>query len=160
MSRSRASPEPPTPRRPLIVYSGPADHFKDTRVTNRKKYVYSLAAYDAAGNKVVRTITAVPQAPLSAPVNGAVVRSPPTLAWRKDARASYYNVQLFRGSTKVLTSWPTHPWLKLQRAWQYQNRPVKLVPGRYRWYVWPGYGAVTVRRYGKLIGMSTFVVKR
>ena len=118
-----------------------------------------LAAYDAAGNRVIRTVTAVPQAPLSAPVNGAIVALPPTLAWRKDPRASYYNVQLFRGATKVLTSWPTHPWLKLQRAWQYQNRPITLVPGRYRWCVWPGYGAVTARRYGKLIGISTFVVK-
>ena len=145
---------------PLIVYSGPADHFTDTRVTNRKKYVYSVAAYDAAGNKVIRTITAVPQAPLSAPVNGAIVASPPTLAWKKDPHASYYNVQLFRGTTKLLTSWPTHPWLKLQRSWRYESRSVDLVPGRYRWYVWPGYGTVTARRYGKLIGVSTFVVKR
>ena len=144
----------------VLVYHGPATRYTDASVANGKKYLYSLTAYDEAGNKVVRTITVIPQAPLFAPLRGAAVASPPTLAWKKDPRATYYNVQLFRGGTKVLTAWPTHPWLALKRTWSYQNRVISLVPGRYIWYVFPGYGAQALQRYGKMLGVSTFAVTR
>ena len=84
--------------------------------------------------------------------------APPTLAWKKDPKATYYNVQLFRGSKKILSAWPLRPWLVLHRTWAYKGRPVRLTKGRYRWYVWPGYGDLALKRFGKLIGASAFVV--
>ncbi len=33
-------------------------------------------------------------------------------------------------------------------------------PGRYRWYVWPGFGARSKTRYGPLLGGSFFFVAR
>jgi hypothetical protein len=33
-----------------------------------------------------------------------------------------------------------------------------LKPGRYRWYVWPGYGSRAAIVYGRLIGMARFTV--
>ena len=44
--------------------------------------------------------------PLVAPADGARVTSPPTLHWRPAPKATYYNVQLFRGGRKVLISGP------------------------------------------------------
>ena len=35
-----------------------------------------------------------------------------------------------------------------------------LVPGRYRWYVWPGIGQLADGRYGDLLGSHVFVVVR
>jgi hypothetical protein len=74
-------------------------------------------------------------------------------------RATYYNVQLYRGG-KVLSEWPTRPTLELKYAWKFAGRGYRLRPGRYRWYVWPGFGKKAAGRYGTLIGTGTFVVAR
>ena len=37
------------------------------------------------------------------------VNHPPLLRWKKVRRAHYYNVQLYRGRTKVLSIWPKGP---------------------------------------------------
>ena len=72
--------------------------------------------------------------------------------------ASYYNVQLFRGKTKVFSAWPTRTRLQLSRTWMYNKGRQKLTPGTYAWYVWPGFGARTLVIYGELIGKSKFVI--
>jgi hypothetical protein len=61
--------------------------------------------------------------------------------------ASYYNVQLYRGGRLIRTAWPTRARLRLRH----------LRPGRYRWYVWPGYGSRAERGFGRLVGHSSFV---
>jgi len=130
---------------------------------------FEVRAIDAAGNpdstpavhrwtiaaapRRVRTISA-----LLAPRAGARVTSPPRLVWRRLAGASYYNVQLYRGRVKVLSSWPTRTSLQLRARWTYLGRQRQLAPGAYRWYVWPGYGRASARRYGRLLGQSTFTV--
>jgi hypothetical protein len=83
---------------------------------------------------------------------------PPVLRWKAVSRARYYNVQLYRGGHLVLSAWPTRSALHLQSAWRYGNRPRHLDPGLYRWYVWPGYGARSLRHYGKLLGRSEFTI--
>jgi hypothetical protein len=70
------------------------------------------------------------------------------LRWRAVPHASYYNVQLWSGGRKVLTTWPSGPNLLLQH----------LHAGTYIWYVWPGFGPRSQHRYGLLLGRSTFVV--
>jgi hypothetical protein len=96
--------------------------------------------------------------PLFSPRTGARISSAPTLRWRPVTRASYYNVQLYRGRDKVLSTWPTQPRLRLRTSWTYLGKRLKLSVGIYRWYVWPGYGKPVTRRYGRLLGQSTFTV--
>jgi hypothetical protein len=131
-----------------------------------------VRAIDAAGNvdatpAVHRwTIVAAPvttrrtraASALLAPRAGARVTSPPLLRWRRVPRASYYNVQLFRGSVKILSAWPTRTRLQLRARWTYLGRQRRLAAGTYRWYVWPGYGKASLRRYGRVLGGSTFKV--
>ena len=148
--------------------SSPKTHTSLTRAAHS----FEVRAIDAAGNidatpAVHRwTIGPAPVATrrtpaasaLLAPRAGARVTSPPLLRWRRVPRASYYNVQLFRGSVKVLSSWPTATRLQLRARWTYLGRKRRLTAGTYRWYVWPGYGKASLRRYGRLQGGSTFRV--
>jgi hypothetical protein len=97
---------------------------------------------------------------LLAPRGGARVTKPPLLRWRPVARARYYNVQVFRGGRKVLSAWPTRARLRLGARWKFAGRVQRLTPGVYRWFVWPGYGTPSARRYGQLLGQSTFIVVR
>ena len=142
----------------VAIYQGLADHFTDSTTKKRIKYDYTVTAFDAAGNKSAQTVSVTLRDPLFAPARGSTVAAPPTLAWKKDPKATYYNVQLFRGSEKVLSAWPLRPWLVLHRSWAYKGKPIRLMKGRYRWYVWPGYGDLALKRFGKLLGTSAFIV--
>jgi hypothetical protein len=82
------------------------------------------------------------------------------LHWRAAPRASYYNIQIFRGGKKVLSSWPGRTSLALRRSWRFAGRHFRLKPGRYRWYVWPGYGSQAAARYGHMIVSATFRVTK
>jgi hypothetical protein len=46
------------------------------------------------------------------------------------------------------------------RSWRYSGHDFKLTPGRYRWYVWPGFGTRAQSKYGAMVGGSYFVVVR
>jgi hypothetical protein len=108
------------------------------------------------GRRITRTVAT---SALLAPASGARVTRPPLLRWRAVSRATYYNVQLYRAGRKVLTSWPARPSLQLRVRWKFNGRLDGLKPGTYRWYVWPGYGPAAQRRYGRLLGTSTFIVR-
>ena len=151
------SPGPAGARR-SVVYSGPAKAFTDKAVKTGVRYTYSVTVYDAAGNSASRTVRARPAA--LEPRTGARLRKPPLLRWEKERGALYYNVQLFRGRTKVLSAWPTHTRLKLRRSWTYRGSRHRLARGHYRWYVWPGLGSRADHRYGALIGHSSFSIVR
>jgi hypothetical protein len=134
----------------------------------RTAHTFQVRAVDAAGNvdptpAVFRwTIAAVTRrratSALLAPRAGARVTSAPLLVWRPVRRASYYNVQLFRGRTKVLSAWPTRARFRLRPRWTYLGRQQRLAPGTYRWLVWPRLGRGAKGRYGSLLGQSTFTV--
>jgi hypothetical protein len=141
------------------IYKGRGRSFRDTRLRNHTRYRYLVIARDFAGNERVRAVTVVPGPRLLGPAPGASVRRPPLLAWSPVRRASYYNMQLYAPG-KVLSAWPRHARMRLPRTWQYAGRSYRLRPGRYRWYVWPGFGPRSARRYGRLIGSRTFVVRR
>jgi hypothetical protein len=66
-------------------------------------------------------------------------------------RATYYNVQLFRGKKKILSVWPKSTYLQLRLRWTFRGRQMRLTAGSYRWYVWPGFGKRSARRYGRLV---------
>jgi large repetitive protein len=132
---------------------------------------FAVRAVDAAGNvdstpslsqwTVGRGVTRTAAgSALLAPAPGSRVTRPPLLRWRMVPRASYYNVQLFRAGRKVLTAWPTRPALQLRARWKLNGQVQRFESGVYRWYVWPGYGRPSARRYGPVLGTSKFVFGR
>jgi hypothetical protein len=141
-----------------VVYSGPAHRFEDTGLRNRVRYAYTVTATDAAGNVTTLTADARTGSRLRGPKPGARMVGAPVLRWRAVDRARYYNVQLFRGTRKVLSAWPAGPRLRLHRRWHYGGSTRRLAPGVYRWFVWPGYGRRAARHYGSLLGSRRFVV--
>jgi hypothetical protein len=122
--------------------------FTDRRIRNGNRYTYTITALDTAGNAVSLKGLATPAASLLSPRAAAHVTGGVTLRWRRARGASYYNVQLWTGGRKVLTTWPATPALHL----------LHLPRGKYTWLVWPGKGDRSRHRYGALIGSSTFVV--
>jgi hypothetical protein len=160
-----------------VIYRGHGRRFTDDRVKHRVKYRYTVTAYDEAGNAKARIALVEPGAAiteesrstprakspalkpaLAAPAEGARLVRPPRLAWRAVPDADYYNVQLFRSGRKILSAWPSGPALRLQRTWTYRGKRYALTAGRYRWYVWPGFGPRSANRYGRLVGTREFVV--
>jgi hypothetical protein len=141
-----------------IVYNGTAGAFEDTGLRNRVRYAYTVTAADAAGNVSTLTADALTGSRLRGPAPGARLAGPPVLRWRSVRGARYYNVQLYRGTRKVLSAWPVRPRLRLHRTWRYGGAGRRLVPGVYRWFVWPGFGRRAEHRYGSVIGTRRFVV--
>jgi hypothetical protein len=96
---------------------------------------------------------------LLAPADGATVhqKHPLALRWRSARKASFYNLQLWRGTHKVLSTWPRRAHAVLPRTWRYQNRTYRLRPGLYAWFVWPAFGRSGA--YGNLVGTATFRVR-
>jgi hypothetical protein len=147
--------------RSSVVYSGPGSRFRDRSLTNGTTYRYTVTAFDQAGNPASKIVAARPRVSLGLkPRRGARLTRPPLLRWPAVRGADYYNVQLYRGSVKELTAWPSHARLKLRRRWTFLGRRFRLTPGHYRWYVWPGYGSRPAHHFGAFIGQSSFVIRR
>jgi hypothetical protein len=166
------------------VFRGLATSFVDGRVTNGVRYTYEVRAQDAADNAASQTTTGVPFATgpdaappgptartpagprarrrrqLIAPRAGTLVRlgRPPLLRWTPVRGARYYNLQLWRRGTKILSVWPARPRYQLKRRWTYRGRSWRLEPGRYRWFVWPGFGPRSRADYGRRMGPGRFRV--
>ena len=139
------------------VYRGSETGFRDGRLTPGRKYEYRVVGIDQAANRTEHKLEVTATGALFSPLPRAVVAGSPTLVWAPVARAAYYNVQLVRGR-RIFSGWPTRPSLRLPRTWTYKGRRHRLMPGVYRWYVWPGYGRISAAKYGRLLGSSTFVV--
>jgi hypothetical protein len=73
--------------------------------------------------------------------------------------ATYYHVQVFRRSTRILAAWPQKPELKLKPKWKWRGHTYRLTSGRYGWYAWAGFGRRSAARY-KLLGSADFIVAR
>jgi hypothetical protein len=140
------------------VYSGPSKSFTDSGVTGGATYTYTINAWDAAGNVASTTMKvkakAIPQA-APAGVNGTRM-----LDWRRVKGADYYNVQVFRNGRKILSAWPRFSQLRLKKHWKFRGVRRNLSAGIYRWYVWPGFGARSAHRYGKLITQKRFKITK
>ncbi len=141
---------------PKLVYAGTRRSFVDKKLVNGAKYGYTITDFDQAGNQTSTTLRAIPTASSLRPFVGSVVGSPPLLTWKKVKRARYYNVQLYLGRHKVLSTWPRTNALQLKQSWHFRGKTFTFVPGHYRWYVWPGLGRRSAHRYGHRIGRSSF----
>jgi hypothetical protein len=139
----------------VTVYRGHGSSFTDLRLHNGDRYRYVLSVTDQAGNVGTASAIAEPRA-LTSPAQGEIVNRPPLLRWSAVAGADYYNVQLFLADRKVLSTWPIGTTFKLQKTWTYAGHTYSFGKGRYRWYVWPGYGPRKAATYGKLLGASVF----
>jgi hypothetical protein len=76
------------------------------------------------------------------------------------AKARFYNVQLWQGRKKLLTTWPSETKLRLGETWRFAGRTQRLRNGKYQVYVWPAFGTLSKPQYGKLVGRVDFVVKK
>ena len=106
-----------------VVYRGRAESLVDRGLFNGTVYTYRFTAVDLAGN--ISTTTSVrvkPRGKLLSPRDGGVVRVAPVLEWAKVARATFYNVQLWRNGRKILSRWPTRPSYELRMRWRYGGR--------------------------------------
>jgi len=145
------------PSSPLVAAS---DGITDLRVRNDVPYRYVVTLADAAGNSASRELVATPGPRLLSPAKRALVTAPPVLRWTPVRGARYYNAQLFRDGRQILSAWPKKPRLRLHERWRFGGRRHRLADGRYKWYVWPGEGPRSARRYGERIGARSFVLDR
>jgi len=154
----------------LPRYEGRGTTFTDRGLKNGLPYRYRIRTYDGAGNVSAGVVVAaLPKAALFGPPGGATITAPPTLRWKAVPGATYYNVQLYRvrrggqaqavTATKVLSAWPKGTSYKLRRTWRFGGKTYRLAAGSYRWYVWPGLAKRSAKKYGPMVGESTFTVK-
>jgi hypothetical protein len=160
LTRIRIDRSPGDAGAATVVYSAHGTSFTDRHVRDGVKYRYTLIAADLAGNVAHDGVAIRPGPHLLNPMDGAAVTSPPALRWTPVTGATYYNVQLYRGRQKVLSVWPSRTGLQLKGSWSFGGHRRHLRAGRYRWYVWPGFGRRAAVRYGHLIGSSTFMLRR
>ena len=134
-----------------------AGSYSDPHLRNRTSYKYTVTATDQAGNVAVRSVVVKPGPRLLGPASGAHGSAPPLLTWTAIPKATYYNVQIFRGE-KILSAWPKRARLQMGRSWRFAGHRWRLRRGHYRWYVWPGFGRRSAARYGARVGSGTFTV--
>jgi flavin reductase (DIM6/NTAB) family NADH-FMN oxidoreductase RutF len=145
-----------------VIYTGSAESFTDRGLVNGLEYRYVVVSVDKNGNSSAGVaVVALPKATLlRSPRDGARLKKPPKLVWVRNSEASYYNVQVYRGAVKILSTWPVKSAVTLKRSWKYQGHRYTLTPGVYRWYVWPGFGARSAVDYGDMLGFSSFQIVR
>jgi hypothetical protein len=141
------------------VYRGAGTRYFESKFVNARYHAYRIRSYDKAGNVSAAVEIRVPaSALLLAPSDKARLHKAPTFRWWTVKKARYYNFQLWRNGEKILSAWPTAAKFKLTRTWKYSGRSYKLKPGRYVWFVWPGFGAVSKGIYGQPVGDASFSV--
>jgi hypothetical protein len=146
---------------PALLFRGGGTSFTDRPLPNGKRSRYVVTSIDRAGNRAFDRASAVPtRSHLLSPADGAHVGKPPLLIWEGVKRATYYNVQLYRGRHKVLTRWPREEHLQLPETWRFGGERRRFKEGNYTWFVFPGFGDRPDRRFGKLLGESSFKVVR
>ena len=91
------------------------------------------------------------------PKFGAIVRSAPMLRWRPVRKARFYNLQVFRRGHKMLSVWPGRARFRLHARWVFRGDEYRLRPGKYTWLVYPAFGTPSNPRYGKVLGLSSFI---
>jgi len=142
-----------------VVFQGTGSRVVDSTIEPGVEYEYAIVSTDQADNvsktaavaglPKILTLRKMAYIPRAAPK--------PILQWAAMKAASYYHVQVFRGSKRILAAWPSKRQLGLTNAWRWAGRRYTLGPGRYRWFVWGGLGKRSFARY-HAIGSARFIV--
>jgi hypothetical protein len=82
------------------------------------------------------------------------------IAWRRVRGADYYNLIVWRQGQRVLDLWPSQNRALLPRTWSYEGKSRTLAPGRYLWFVYPGFGPKAQGRYGSQVQRGILVIDR
>jgi hypothetical protein len=153
--------------RAVLDGAAPAHGVLDGPLTAGMTYTYSVTVRDAAGNAATASAMATTPtaAVIAASQAGATDKAKakakrPTLSWRARPKVKYYNLQLFRNGHKILSAWPTITHYTLKASWRYRGHTYSLTAGRYRWYVWPGYGPRAAHRYGRLLTKGAVTIPK
>ena len=109
-------------------------------------------AVSAATRSEPRT---VPRQAPATPTKGPERR----FVWVPTARARYYEVEFFRGGTRIFETRVERPELTLPAHWTYAGRRYTLTRGRYEWRVRPGFGRSGGARLGRAVVRSSLVVR-
>lgn len=144
-----------------IVFRGAGNSFVDKKIQSGLEYTYSVQTFDQAGNASQRISVAGLPKVLTLRKTPYVPRvaAKPILRWERVRGATYYHVQLFRGSRRIFAAWPSRPELGLPAGWTWAGHRYRLGPGHYRWYVWAGLGRRSFAHY-KAVGSARFIVPR
>jgi hypothetical protein len=147
-------------KKSVTVYSGAASKFVDRGLKLGTTYRFLVVAVDKTGNRStgVAALARPTAQPLYGPAANQRVTSPVVLHWQSKNGATFYNVQLFRGKTKVLSAWPKVAKLVVGERWSYRGKTQHLLPGRYSWFVWPARGTRATPKYQALEGFNSFMV--
>jgi hypothetical protein len=94
----------------------------------------SKAGKRAKSNRAKAPVSRPSADPVAVGRDGAVPRR---FAWAPVPRATGYYVEFFRGDTRVYASSTESPEVTLPTRWRFRGRVHTLLPGDYRWYVWP-----------------------
>jgi hypothetical protein len=95
----------------------------------------------------------------ASPVHAAGGRALHPLRWNAVAGATYYNLVLWRNGKRVLDLWPNSPYVVVPTTSVNHAPQARLSPGRYLWFVYPGFGAKPARQYGALARSGVLVVQ-
>lgn len=136
-----------------------ATSFTDRSVANDRIYLYRIESVDTASNTSAPVDLRARPSAFFQPAYLATVRAPVLLRWKAVARATYYNVQVWRNGRKILSRWPTTAGTTLRSSWRFAGRVWRLRAGTYTVYAWPGFGPKRAARYGALRGWTRFVVR-
>ncbi len=144
-----------------VLFRGSGTAFADGKVAPGLEYNYAVQTFDQAGNASKRIVVAGLPKVLLLGKTGYVPRAAakPILRWNRVHGAQYYNVQLYRGAKRVFAAWPAKNQLGLPAGWRWNGKRQRLSPGKYRWYVWAGFGARSFAHY-QTVGSAQFIVPR
>jgi large repetitive protein len=147
---------PRTSRDGNMIYHGDGTKvsLKLPKLQAGKQMRFGVFAVDRVGNVSVaaRATVNVPQPSAVSLAPSGKLSGSPGLTWNAVTGATYYNVQVFEGTQaakRVGIAWPA--------VTKYTLPGTDMKKGKvYTWYVWPGIGAKSAAKYGKLIGKVTF----
>ncbi len=106
-----------------------------------RQQAQSVAGAARAAATPTATPTPTPVEKAAKPATPAALHAPAlagqTFVWVAAPGASGYEFQLFRSGERIFRTRVVKPRLVLPGRWRQDGRPYSLVPGDYRWYVWP-----------------------
>lgn len=84
--------------------------------------------------------------------------APRAFGWVAVAGAASYEVEFVRAGRRIFAGKTIQPRLTLSTRWTYRAHKFRLVPGLYRWNVWPIYNSASGSRRGRPVVQSRLTV--